>query len=81
MFEDILENPQARATLALATVCDELIAEILRYDSDTFSALGVELTLQEATAMAAMLIKRRVSPGNNVDGQAFSRYLAEIRGE
>lgn len=60
-------------------IVKKIYDEVMEYESDTFSADGCGLSPAEALKITAMLIKRRVSIGDNVDGVTLDFYLEEIR--
>lgn len=55
---------------------EQLITEIMNYESDTFSASGEELKPEEAEAIADKLVEGLLE---NIDGVKISSALDEIR--
>ena len=66
---------------SLAESIENLLKEIMEYESDTFSAQGSGLTEAEAQEIAAILVYGRLSVGINIDGYDISVLLDSIRDE
>lgn len=58
---------------------DQLVKEILEYESDTFSASGFEITKEEAKQVAERCIEWFVN--NRMDGVILDEFLFAIREE
>ena len=56
---------------------DELVKEIIDYDSDTFFGRGSDITLKEAKAVAERAIQYFFD--NRLDGVLLEQFLYEIR--
>lgn len=63
----------------LERACALLIEEIRSYESDTFSAEGSEITLDEAQSVAVKLINRIYGDDSSLDGILLSSILEDIR--
>lgn len=62
---------------------NELLNIIAEYESDTFSAIGSRLTIEEAEEVAYKLLIpsiNRLIEGDTMDGLMITEVLEEIRG-
>ena len=56
---------------------DQMVADIMEYESDTFTASGFKLKRKEAVKIAEKLLDRTMN--KYVDGVTLDYFLAEIR--
>lgn len=70
-----------KTSLGIKEVIENILSELMNYESDTFSTEGSKLTPVEATAVVTLLISNNIQLGDNIDGLELTEALEEVRGE